>query len=323
MSALRGMGEERDLAFLETLLGGRGLLGPGDDAALLPGRRREAGRAGQLLATMDPVVEGRHFLSSAAPRDIGQKLVGRNFSDLAAMAALPEVVLVSFVFGPTWTFRRRCALYRAVAHEVAEYGAGWIGGDVAGVEGPSVFSLTALGRCPGRPIPRDGLRNGDFLHVSGPLGGAPYTKRHLRVKARITLAQELSRTYPLHAMIDLSDGLALDLGRMLQASSKGGQPLLGAELFEGGVPVHRSAQRSPLARGPLGPLAAALGDGEDFELCFGLSAQASRRLQGDSQFSKILRQPIGRVCGGPGLVLRKKDGSGIRLAEEGYLHELP
>ncbi len=316
---MRAIGEERDLAFLEGLLGGHGLLGPGDDAALLGG----SAARGKLLATMDPVVEGRHFLPSDSARDIGQKLVGRNFSDLAAMAALPEAVLVSFVFGRGWTFRRRCILYRAVADEVERFGGRWIGGDVAGVDGPSVFSLTALGRCKGKPVPRNGLKPGDLLHVSGPLGGAPFTKRHLRVEPRIALAQELARAYPLHAMIDLSDGLALDLSRMLRASAQGGHPSLGAELFEAGVPLHRAARRSPRAKGPLGPLAAALGDGEDFELCFGLSGRASRLLQEDSRFSAQLRRPIGRVRAVPGLALLKKDGGCENLEPEGYLHELP
>ncbi|HHI79234.1 MAG TPA: thiamine-monophosphate kinase [Planctomycetes bacterium] len=313
-------GEERDLAYLAKLLGGRGLLGPGDDAAVLGAAR---GR-GVRVATMDPVVEGRHFLPSDSPRDLGQKLVGRNFSDLAAMAALPEEVLVSFVFGPGWTYRRRCALYRAVDRQVRRFGGRWVGGDVAGIQGPSVFSLTALGRCPGRPIPRDGLRPGDVLHVTGPLGGAPSTRRHLRVEPRLDLAQKLSQRFPLHAMIDLSDGLALDLPRMLRASSaRLGQPCLGAELFEGALPLHPSARRSPLARGAMGALAAALGDGEDFELCLGLSARASKRLEGDGSFSRILRRPIGRVCPEPGLFLLREDGTRIRLREEGYLHELP
>jgi thiamine-monophosphate kinase len=333
------MGEERDLAFLEGLLGGQGLWGPGDDAALLELAQVRVGRGagrrvGKLLATVDPVVEGRHFSPNTAPRDVGQKLVGRNFSDLAAMAALPEAVLVSFVFGLGWTFGRRCALYRAVAKEVQRWGGRWIGGDVAGVEGPSVFTLTAIGRCPSRPIPRNGLKPGDFLHVSGPLGGAPSTKRHLRVEPRLDLAQELSQAFPLHAMIDLSDGLGLDLSRMLLASSRvgrggprgkrwGRQLSLGAELFEEGIPQHRSAHKSPLALGPLGSLGAALGDGEDYELCFGLSARASRRLQEDSSFPRVLRQPIGRVIEGAGLVLLKGDGSRLKLPTEGFFHELP
>ncbi len=302
-------GEQEDLEYLAALLPGDGLRSPGDDAALI-----EAG--GKLLVTTDSVVEGIHFPPGASATRIAAKLLHRNLSDLAAMAAEPKGFVAAFVFGPGWPRVRRRRFYRALALRARSWGLEWVGGDLSSTEGPAVLSLTLWGRPPrGGGLRRSGLRPGDLLHVSGRLGGAPYGGRHLRFRPRVALARKLCTEVRPRAMMDLSDGLAADLPRMLRASGA-----LGALLEADALPVHPDAWRSPLRAGPLGPLAAALGDGEDYELLVGLSPERSRALRGAAGFPPVLRRPIGRVVEEPGLRLRMPGGE-VRLLEvEGWEH---
>jgi len=286
-----------DHAFLSELLGNGGLRGPGDDAALL---------ADRLLVTIDPLVEGVHYEARTSATRIAKKLVHRNFSDLAAMGARPEAVVASFVFGPGWGTRRRRAFYRAVDAAVRRFDAAWIGGDIA--TGPTtVLTLTALGRAVARPIRRNGLRVGHRLFVTGPIGASFETGHHLDFEPRVELGARLAERHRPSAMIDVSDGLALDLARMLEAS--GG---LGARLRASAIRLRKGRGRESLR--------AALAAGEDYELLFGLPPARVAGLESDRRLPDTAREVIGVVEAEPGIRLEWPDGRVEDIEARGWVH---
>jgi thiamine-monophosphate kinase len=303
--------EAQDHAYLRELLGGDGLSGPGDDAAVFAA-------SGQLVATCDSVIEGVHYFAEAEPAAIAHKLVERNFSDLAAMGALPTQILLACSFAANWDEARRRAFYRGVQLACARHDAAWIGGDIAATPGPSTFTLTALGRPAGpRVLRRDGLRPGDLLAVSGELGDSLGSGHHMSFEARVGVGARLAVAHEVHACIDISDGLALDLERMLAAS--GG---LGATLEAAALPL-RDSLRAELQQGELELAQAvqrALSDGEDYELLVAFAPTQLAAVEADAELPAQLGRPIGRVDVEPGLRLRDPDASVRPLQVRGWLH---
>ena len=297
--------ESEDLAFLRALLGGDGLSGPGDDAAVFHAR-------GRIVATCDGLIEGVHFETGTRVADVAHKLLHRNLSDLAAMGALPGQVLTSFQFSPEWSTRSRRGLYRALLRSCERVGAGWIGGDLAATPGPTSLQLTALGAPAGRKLlRRSALRPGDLLAVSGPLGDSFASGHHLRFQARLELGARLASAHRVRAAMDLSDGLALDLSRMLDASGA-----LGATLDAASLPLRRSLCGRPRESA----WSQALGDGEDYELLVGFAPEELERLEADAEIPRQLCRPIGVVEREPGLRLRRPDASVRACPVRGWLH---
>ena len=299
--------ELEDLEFLQALLGparprAAGLDGPGDDCAVIPWS------SGEVVACMDPVIEGRHFEPGEVPARVARKLVHRNFSDLAAMGAWPSRVLVSCCFHEAWTTRRRRAFYRALREAVESFGARWVGGDVAGIDGPAVHTLTALGdTCAGRVAPRSGLRVGDLLCVSGALGNSRSSGWHLDFVPRLEWGRRLVEKHAIRAMIDVSDGLVLDLRRMLAGSSD-----IGVELDASAVPRRRGAS-----------LEQALFEGEDHELLVAAPPRVVDGLGRDRQLPAQLARPLGKVVKGGGIRLRDEGRvRNITGRQGGWVHEL-
>ena len=231
------------------------LLGIGDDAAVL--------RTGpRTVAACDPVVEGVHFTRGDSLALVGRKAVHRNLSDLAAMGALPRYLLVSLLLPGWFTAAARRQLVHGIAKAARGAHCAVVGGDVARTPGPLVVTVTALGAAPRRPLRRSGLRPGDHLHVTGPLGGSS-AGRHLRFLPRVAEGAWLAGQRVVTAAIDVSDGLLLDLATLLEASDAPG-----AVLDARAIPVHPAAHRMALSSGHTA-LHHALGDGEDHELLFG------------------------------------------------------
>ena len=290
----RFFGSERDV-----------LVGIGDDAAVV----RNRGRA-QVLCC-DPVVEHVHFTSRTAAVRIGKKAVNRNLADLAAMGAVPDWLLVSLLLPRGFSAARRSQLLRGIRAAATAAGARVIGGDVAVTPGPLVVTITAIGHLQGRALRRDAARVGDSLHVSGPLGGS-LAGHHLDFEPPLAIGRWLARERSVHAAMDVSDGLLLDLATLLRAS--GG---LGAELDAEAIPIAPAARRR--ARGDAQQaLRAALGDGEDHVLLW--TQAAGTRLRSGGPLSAKARQPIGRVLAQPGLWLRR-GAQRVRVPELGYRHE--
>jgi thiamine-monophosphate kinase len=237
--------------------------GPGDDAAVL--------HDGTVIA-LDTVVEGVHFEPGTSLDRVARKALGACLSDLCAMGAVAESVFVSAQLPPGCDGE---ALASGLVSWAARFAVTIAGGDTVETRpGALALAVTATGRCPAGRAPwlRSGAQVGDRLVVTGPLGGSR-SGRHLDVRPRADVVAWLHRHgVEVHGAIDLSDGLGRDLPRMAQASS------VGARIRADHVPLHGDIAGAAEGVGPdleADPgLAAALGDGEDFELLLALPADA-------------------------------------------------
>ncbi|MFM7245458.1 MAG: thiamine-phosphate kinase [Planctomycetaceae bacterium] len=286
---------------------------PGDDAAVL---RPPAGR--RTVVTVDMLMEGTDFLlgPECTAREVGHKALAVNLSDLAAMAARPEAALVSVALPRHGGDTIGAGLLDGFLPLAAAHGVVLAGGDTNAWDGPLVISITAIGSVlPGRAWRRDGARVGDLLVVSGACGGS-LLGRHLAVAPRCREALALADRFEVHAAIDVSDGLTLDLARMMEASGTAAVVDLAA------VPIHADAVRMAAEPGDgLSPLDHALGDGEDFELLLALPAAEAHRLVAEGV--GLTGTPftlIGAVVAGSGLTGRMADGTISSLIPRGYEH---
>lgn len=228
----------------------------GDDAAVwrLPSGER-------LVVAADAVAEGTHFARGEQPELVGRKALACNLSDLAAMGARPLFALATATLPRGFPEELPRRLHRGMTELGAAWGCPLIGGDTLTHEAGVVLSVTVVGTpFEGGPVERRGARPGDRLVVTGALGGSS-AGRHLRFDPRLREAEEVLRLGPPHAMMDLSDGLGLDLWRLADASG------VDFEVDLRWLPI------APEARGLPDPAAArqaALTDGEDFELLLSL-----------------------------------------------------
>ncbi|WP_338466507.1 thiamine-phosphate kinase [Novosphingobium sp. ZN18A2] len=216
-----------------------------------------------IVLTHDAMVEGVHWLAGQDPADVAWKLVAVNLSDLAAKGAEPVGVLLGYSFGSDDA--RFAEGLRAVLHE---YGVPLLGGDTVQTPGPQSLGLTAIGRATHRPVPsRSGVNAGDRIFVTGPVGGAMMGFEAMRDGHEGADTLPYRRPVPMlaagraiaplaHAMMDVSDGLLLDAGRMADAS---------------GVTIAIRASDVPLAPGiPPERRDDALRWGDDYQLLFAL-----------------------------------------------------
>ena len=288
--------------------GGRVGLGIGDDCAGLtftPGR--------EVLVTTDLLMDGRHFLlAEAGAEAVGHKALGVNLSDIAAMAGVPVAAFVAVALPKGSAAGVAKWLHAGMAPLLDRFGVVLAGGDTNAWDGPLVVCVTLIGEATARgAVRRSGAKVGDAVLVTGPLGGSR-RGRHLRPEPRIAEALALAEAADLHAMIDLSDGLLADLGHILEES--GG---LGATLDAASVPIHPDA--FALGGDPLGR---ALGDGEDFELCFTLAPEDADRLLASPPGGVALHR-VGTIDAEPRLRLRHPDGRVEGQAARGFDHLAP
>jgi thiamine-monophosphate kinase len=288
----------------------------GDDAAVLrpPASRR-------TVVTVDMLMEGIDFVlgPECPPEAVGHKALAVSLSDLAAMGSRPEAAVVAVALPRQAGDTIGRGLQAGLAAVAAEFDVALAGGDTNAWDGPLVISTTLIGSvAPGAAWRRDGARPGDLLVVSGACGGS-LLGRHLAVTPRCREAAAIAGAFTVHAAIDVSDGLSLDLARMMQASNTA------AVLDLDAVPIHPDAVLMASRPGDgRSPLEHALGDGEDFELVLAMPPEEARRLVGQAGRSP-LETPftvIGEVVAGAGLFARQRDGGHRPLAARGYEHEL-
>ncbi|HUS48198.1 MAG TPA: thiamine-phosphate kinase, partial [Phycisphaerae bacterium] len=231
-------------------------VGPGDDCAVV------VCGGEKLLVTTDQLLDGVHFdLKTHGPEAMGRKAMARALSDIAAVAAMPLVAVATLALPKGFSQADAEAMYRGRRSVSDEFKCPMIGGDICAWQGPAAVSVTVLGRSAGiQPVLRSGAKPGDGICVTGKFGGAWLGDRHLNFKPRIREARQLAASCNLHAMIDVSDGLALDLWRICKASG------VGAEIMADRIPISPDAT----AGRKIDPLQAALTDGEDYELAFTL-----------------------------------------------------
>jgi thiamine-monophosphate kinase len=285
----------------------RVLIGPGDDAAAM----RLSSHVPSLITT-DMLLEGSCFLlAEAGPRLVGRKAMAVNLSDIAAMAGRPIAAVVSVGLPRTSGRALGEELYRGLREMADEFDTALVGGDTNSWNGPLVISVTVIGEATERgPVRRSGARPGDWLLVTGPLGGSIRGK-HLTFTPRVREALRLHEVAELHAMIDVSDGLSADLGHICRESG------CGAVLRAEAIPITEEARKMADERSPLEH---ALGDGEDFELVFAVSPADGKRLQATQPVPGVTLTVIGE-CVAEGLWL-EKDGQRIPLEPNGYQHTL-
>lgn len=279
----------------------------GDDMALLANAS-----PGPLLWTVDTLMDGVDFRSGPHPWEaIGRKALAVNLSDCAAMAAQPVGALCSLVLQNTLSMDDAVALVRGAAELGRRYGCPIVGGDTNSWDAPTVISFT-VAACALPDVPtvrRAGARAGDLLYVSGRLGGS-ILGRHLTFEPRVALALDLARRLQPHAMIDISDGLALDLDRMLEASRCGA--VLDETLLQ--AAIHPDAEQLAAQSGQPA-LEHALHDGEDFELLIALSPDADA-----ATCATLGLLPIGVCTGARGMYLRDAAGAQRPLEARGWEH---
>jgi len=269
-----------------------------------------------LLFKTDAVVEGVHFTAETPAHLVGRKALARCLSDIAAMAGDPTGALVTLALPAGFDAARVEAAYTGLNQLAREFGVAIVGGETTTSPGGWLISVALLGTVArDRCVLRSGARAGDALFVTGELGGALRGK-HLEFTPRLAEARWLAGHFRVHAMLDLSDGLAGDLRHLLNASG------VGAELLADAIPVSRAAKLQardhPTAHPPL---TAALADGEDFELLFAVAPAEAVPLADAwrTAFPGVRLSCVGRVSAEPGLRLR--DRRGIRpLAAHGYAH---
>jgi len=246
MEKLGDIGEHEAIRRLAAQLGRHAdlLVGAGDDCAVckLPGTGTDQ------VFTTDPVIENIHFESREKPERIGNKAAGRVLSDIAAMGAQPQWLLVNMVAPPKQDFHILEKIYTGMNALCDRFGAIIIGGDLA--QGPCLeLHVFGTGVLPsGTALLRSGAKSGDCIFTTGSLGGSGEGK-HLDFTPRVEEGIFLRETGLVNAMMDISDGLATDLRHILKQSGAGA-------LLE--------AERIPKN----GTLEQALHDGEDFELLF-------------------------------------------------------
>jgi thiamine-monophosphate kinase len=286
--------------------------GAGDDCAVL-----DYGLPDRLLLfKTDAIVEGIHFAPSTPPEKIGRKALARCLSDIAAMGGAPDSALVTLAlprdFDPAFVEK----IYAGMGELARRHETAIVGGETTTNPERTLISIALLGHVPrGRCVLRSGALAGDAIFVTGELGGSQ-AGWHLDFEPRLAEAQWLTARFPIHAMMDISDGMAGDLRHILRASG------VGAELSATSIPISRAARTASKAEGPAKPpLLAALTDGEDFELLFTVAGKDAVRLldQWKKQFPGLKLSCIGKVTAGEGIAIRDKQG--LRpLAAHGYAH---
>jgi len=305
------------------------VLGVGDDCAVI-----DDGAEQRLLLTTDLMAEGVHFLSSADPVKLGDKLLAVNLSDVAAMGgeprhavvalAVPEALDVSFLDG----------VYRGLRRRAARHGVTIVGGDTTASRSGLVMSITLTGRVePDRVMRRDGACAGDHILISGAIGDSAaglslrtsvlgktrdagleqadvdyLLARHDTPEPRVYLGRALAVDGEVSAAIDLSDGLASDLRHICQRSGTGAV-----------VHVDRLPLSSPLRRCAASIAADArvfaTCGGEDYELCITAAPGAVARLKRRAEQVGMDLTDVGEIVDGS--ELRWQDHDGERFEPSG------
>ncbi|MCH9643598.1 MAG: thiamine-phosphate kinase [Gammaproteobacteria bacterium] len=284
-------------------------LGTGDDAAVI-----EAPDGKQLVTSIDTLVSGIHFPEDTDAFDIGFKAVAVSLSDMAAMGATPTAMLISLTIpdnDENWLELFAKGIFELLNQHQVDL----IGGDMS--RGPLSISTVAMGLvdkdC---AITRSGAQIGDAVYVSGTLGDAAYALLNdqtlaalNRPQPRVLLGQALAGI--ASAAIDISDGLAADLSKLIEASR------VGATVF---------CQRLPLSSLLLKQcdheqaLQFALSGGDDYELCFTVPQDKIAALEAIQNNIDCDIHCIGAVVDGTALDIIDSDGKSVIIKNAGFDH---
>lgn len=316
-------GEREIIARIRQSAGSSGdlLLGIGDDCAVY---KTLADRVS--LVTTDTMVEGVHFdVSWHPPFELGRKAAAVNISDIAAMGGKPRFALLSLALTPAFDGHWLDAFMAGFLAVLAEHGVVLIGGDTVQSGHESVLSVTVLGEMAEvELLTRKGAQVGDVVLVSGFLGEAAagltlcrmglahdpgwqtLVAAHLDPAPQVALGRVLAASGLVHAMQDLSDGLATDLAHICAESG------VGAVVVAEKIPLSSVLQRAAQICGQ-SPLDWALAGGEDYQLLFTAGERQVAAL------SSLVREQTGRELF---VVGRMVEGHGVFLEEAGQRREI-
>jgi thiamine-monophosphate kinase len=292
---------------------GRISVGIGDDAAVL-----NIGKGKQLVISTDVIVENVDFkIKALSPEKIGRKALAANLSDIAAMGAMPTAFVVSVGKPQRISTKWLKRFYEGLLKLAKQYGVSCIGGDFS--RSKEFFaSVTIFGEVlPHQIVKRSGARQGDWIAVTGALGGS-LLHHHYDFTPRVREGVFLSKCVMPSAMIDISDGLVQDLSHILKASK------VGAVLDLDMIPVSSDAEKMARRNVPKA-LERALSDGEDFELLFTVSCRQKRVLEKrwKKQFTSVPLTWIGKIEGKASVIRWLRDGkpsAAPKLSQKGFSH---
>ena len=296
------------------------VLGAGDDGAVY----RATSGFDQVIST-DTMVEGIHFTSETmAPQDVGWKLCIANFSDMAAMGAVPKQFVISAQLPADLSAEWPARCYDGVRAACRTYGVNLLGGDVTGSRDGVILTGTVIGEVPqGLAVTRSGAKPFDTVFLVGTVGDSAAgldailagesamfpqaAERHKHPEARV-LEAEILRPAGVHALNDVTDGIAGEAREIAEAS--GVDLILDEKLF----PISEETRRAA-ARYGKNPIDYALYGGEDYALLGTMDPLAFKDVQ-----EKVGAVAIGTVSRGRGEAVLERDGARVKLVRGGYDH---
>jgi len=326
-----GSGEDQLIARLfEPIARHPGALGLKDDAAFL-----DVPAGHQLVLTKDALVAGVHFFAEDPPASIARKAMRVNLSDLAAKGAEPLGVLLAIAIPPEMGVEALEAFASGIGDDALLFGAPLLGGDMVRTPGPFTVSITALGAVPvGGMVRRTTAEAGQAIVVTGTIGDAALglelrlnperpgfralseeqrsflADRYLNPRPRLGIAGALR----MHAgaAMDVSDGLAGDLAKMLVASGVAG------EVQADRVPLSPTARAAIAAEPAL--MENALTGGDDYEVLAVIADVHLDAFGAAATAAGIGATEIGRTLEGEGLVVRDATGAALSFARGSFSH---
>jgi thiamine-monophosphate kinase len=309
-------------------IAGEGGLALKDDAALIVPRPGH-----DLVVTVDALVESVHFLPEDAPASIARKALGVNLSDLAGKGAEPIGFVLALALPEDWTETFLADFAHGLGEAARDYGCPLLGGDTVRANGALTLSVTALGQVPsGRMVRRGAALPGDVICVSGTIGDAALglalrrnpawaealskdergflADRYLHPQPRLALAPLLRDS--ARAAMDVSDGLAGDLAKMMAA---GGTT---AEVETASVPLSKAARRALAADPDL--LDRLLTGGDDYEILCALPQERVGDCVKAAAALGLALTPIGRVAEGERLPVFRSGAAERRFESGSFSH---
>lgn len=329
MSGKRTLAEAGELEFIRLIRplmpkeGGDIIRSVGDDCLVT----RSFGED-QMLLTTDTFVEDIHFTRDFFTwREIGERCMAASVSDIAAMSGIPVYSLLSLSLSSRMLLDDAVTLFTGLAEKAKSYGCPISGGETTSTRGPLTMTVTVVGRVePERVVLRSGAKDGDSVYVTGCLGEAmagllafrdkargfeDLKQRFIRPEAQVSLSRLLTERFRISAMIDLSNGLASDLGHICEESGCGAE--VWAKMLPMSFPFRVIMNLHGRAHADF-----AITAGEDYDLLF------TSRDPGLNAFQEILGRQvtrIGVITGRPGrMELLREDGSSEPITVKGYEH---
>jgi thiamine-monophosphate kinase len=280
------------------------IIGIGDDSAVI-----ESSKKGEfILFTCDTVVEGTHFrLNKSTAFQVGWKAMGAGISDIAAMGGKPKCAVVSMAMPSCVSIKYVNDLIKGMAAVGSLFGVDIVGGDTVSSHEGIIITVSVIGDVKRKNLVlRSGAKVGDKILVTGVLGGS-ILKKQFNFIPRINESNWIVNNAKIHSMMDITDGLSLDLHRIASASK------VGALLNENSIPISKDALKFKE------PLQCALNDGEDFELLFTMSDPD--KLLKKWPYKDVKLTVIGEITKRRGLIeIIDKFGVKKQIHPKGYEH---